>query len=266
MTGPADLAARSGYNPDDFQRVRDVEDEHFWFVARNRVLAAALSTMPITALPVSSILEVGCGTGNTLRVLQAAFPSATVVGIDAFLAGLRMARERSGSLLVQGRIERLPFRRPFDLIGAFDVLEHIEDDLSALGYLRETLRPGGSLVLTVPAGPGLWSRIDDESHHWRRYAPRQLRDRLVASGFRIEYQTHFMTGIYPLMWLARRASALRDLARPRGNGSGSALARELTVAPGLNQSLRWLLAPEAAWVARHRRLPFGTSLLVIARR
>src|SRR5260221_11445088 len=194
MIGPSDVAPRSGYNPDDFQRVRDAEDEHFWFVARNRVLAAALSTMPITALPLSSILEVGCGTGNTLRVLRAAFPSATVVGVDAFLAGLNIARERTGGALVQGRIERLAFCRPFDLIGAFDVLEHIEDDVAALGYLREMLRPGGTLVLTVPAGPGLWSRIDDESHHCRRYAPRQLRERLAASGFRVAHPTYFMAG------------------------------------------------------------------------
>jgi SAM-dependent methyltransferase len=255
----------AGYNPDDFQRVSAVEDGHFWFVARNRVLAAALSTMPRAASPVRSILEVGCGTGNTLRVLRAAFPSATLVGIDVFLTGLTCARQRTREPLVQATVAQLPFHRPFDLIGVFDVLEHLDDDRAALGHVRRMLRPGGTLIVTVPAGPALWSRIDDESHHRRRYEPRQLGDTLAASGFHLEYQTYFMAGIYPLVWTARRVSALRDLATTRGNGSHSALARELTIVPGLNRALLWRLAPEPAWVARRRQLPFGTSLLAIAR-
>ena len=255
----------AGYNPDDFQRVYAVEDEHFWFVARNRVLAAALSTMLRAASTVRSILDVGCGTGNTLRVLRAAFPSATLVGVDVFLTGLKCAQQRTRAPLVQATVEQLPFHRPFDLIGAFDVLEHLDDDGAALGHLRRMLRPGGALIVTVPAGPALWSRIDDESHHRRRYEPRQLENVLTASGFRLEYQTYFMAGIYPLVWTARHVSALRDLATTRGNGSNSALARELTIVPGLNRALLWLLAPEAAWIARRRQLPFGTSLLAIGR-
>lgn len=243
----------------------NVEDEHFWFVSRNRVLAAALSTIPLVTSPAPSILEVGCGTGNTLRVLQAAFPSATVVGGDAFLAGLRFARRRTGGSLVQARIEALPFHRPFDLIGIFDVLEHIHDDGAALGHLRSLLRPGGALIMTVPAGPALWSRIDGESHHRRRYDPRRLHDVLRAGGFHPEYQTYFMAGIYPIVWIARGLSRLRDRAAARGSRLDSALARELRIVPGLNRSLRWLLAPEASWIVRHRHVTFGTSLLAIAR-
>lgn len=254
-----------GYNADDFRRVYEVEDAHFWFVARNRVLTAALTAMRRPTPVPRSILEVGCGTGNTLRVLRAAFPSATVVGVDALLAGLRFARARTGEPVVQARIEQLPFNRPFDLIGLFDVLEHIDDDEAALGHLRRMLRPGGTLMMTVPAGRALWSRIDDESHHCRRYEPRQLADALAASGFRLEYQTYFMAGIYPLVWIARRVSALRDsLVNARG-GAAPALAGELRVVPGLNGSLLRLLAPEAAWIARHGHMPFGSSLLAIAR-
>lgn len=253
-----------GYNPDDFQRVYEVEDEHFWFVARNRVLAAAVSTIPRTTSMVRSILEVGCGTGNTLRVLRAAFPSASLVGVDASLTGLKFAQHRTGEPIVQATVEKLPFHGPFDLIGAFDVLEHFDDDKAALGHLRNLLRPGGALIVTVPAGPGLWSRIDDESHHRRRYTRRQLGDTLAASGFHLEYQTYFMAGVYPLVWTARRFSALHDLATNRGNSSRSALARELKLLPGLNRILLWLLTPEAAWIASRRQLPFGTSLLAIA--
>ena len=254
-----------GYNPDDFQRVYDVEDEHFWFVARNRVLAAVLSKVRLATSTKPSILEVGCGTGNTLRVLRAAFPGATVVGVDASATGLAFARRRSRGWLVQARIEQLPFRHSFDLIAAFDVLEHVEDEAAGLRHLRTMLRPGGMLIMTVPARQALWSRVDEESHHWRRYEPRQLRDALTANGFRLEYQTYFMAGLYPLMWIARRVYALSGRAPDPGNGPRSALARELKVVPGLNESLLWLLAPEAPWIGRHRRLPFGTSLLAVAR-
>ncbi len=254
-----------GYNPDDFQRVFDVEDRHFWFLARNRVLARALATMPVQIPSPRLVLEVGCGTGNTLRVLRAAFPSATVVGVDLFADALAFARRRNVASLVQARVEQLPFRAEFDVIGLFDVLEHVQDDGAALDGLRRLLRPGGTLLVTVPAGRALWSRFDDESHHVRRYEPMELGDKLGASGFGPSYVTYFMTGLYPVVWLGRRVQRWLDRPARGGTRSDSATARELRVIPGLNGSLLRLLAPEAAWIANRRRLPFGTSLLAIAR-
>ena len=155
------------YNPDDFARLRPVEDTHFWFVSRNDILAAALSTLPTNGSVGDCVLEIGCGTGNTLRVLREGRPHATVIGMDALHAGLLHAQSRAHARLVEGRVEDMPFGTDFALIGMFDVLEHIEDDVAALRAVRQSLAPKGQLLMTVPAAPSLWSRYDEESQHHR---------------------------------------------------------------------------------------------------
>src|SRR5205814_3237017 len=118
------------------------------------------------------VVEIGCGTGNTLRMLkEACSTAALIVGIDLFEEGLVYARRRTNASLVRARIEDAPFVVPFEVVGMFDVLEHIEDDAAALSSVRSLTRPGGHLVLTVPAHKALWSRFDEESHHCRRYEP-----------------------------------------------------------------------------------------------
>src|SRR5205814_8541492 len=103
----------------------------------------------------------------------------------------------------------MPFGRDFALIGMFDVLEHIEDDIAALGSVRHSLAPGGRLLMTVPAAPSLWSRYDEESHHYRRYTEAHLRKALTAAHFQIEYITHFMSVTYPAIWVSRRLERWR---------------------------------------------------------
>src|SRR5262249_19257082 len=132
------------YNPDDFTRIRPVEDTHFWFVSRNSILAAALGTLAANGTMTGALLEVGCGTGNTLRVMRECFPQATLVGMDAFHAGLLHARNRTNAALVEGRLEEMPFGRRFDLIGMFDVLEHVEDDRAALMRIHQSLERSGT--------------------------------------------------------------------------------------------------------------------------
>src|SRR5260370_39475 len=113
------------YDPDDFTRMRPVEETHFWFVSRNNILAAALGTLRTNGSTPQHVLEIGCGTGNTLRVIRESFPRAMLIGMDALHAGLLHAKNRTTASLVEGRIEAMPFRRRFALIGMFDVLEHI---------------------------------------------------------------------------------------------------------------------------------------------
>jgi SAM-dependent methyltransferase len=253
------------YNPDDFAKLRPVEDTHFWFVGRNNILGAALRMPTSGGAGPSRVLEIGCGTGNTLRVLRENFPGAMLIGMDAFHAGLLHARSRTDARLVEGRIERMPFRRRFDLIGMFDVLEHIEDDRAALGAVRESLEPGGRLVLTVPAGPSLWSRFDEESGHQRRYTAGTLRRVLAAAEFRVEYVTYFMSVIYPAVWISRRLeAALAPLSRRFAAPRRSAIGSELHLPRLVNSMFRELLRLETPIVERRRRLPFGTSILAIA--
>lgn len=243
----------------------DAEDRHFWFRARNAVLDTIVAH-EIEALPAGyRVLEVGCGTGYVLRMLKSVCSADTVVGLDLFREGLAIASHPSGAHLVQGRVEAPPFRTPFDVVGIFDTLEHVEDDATVLTHVRNMLTPGGALLITVPASEAIWSDFDDEVHHCRRYEPDVLQSRLMEAGFRVEYLTPFMSVLYPI---ARVGRFLADTLRRRdvGGTKRSALGEQLKIVPVLNGFLAVLLAQEARVVERRGRLPFGTSLLALARR
>jgi SAM-dependent methyltransferase len=257
----------AGYDPDHFAALFAVEDRHFWFSARNLALETLITGLA-PQLPANyHVLEIGCGTGNTLRMLKKACAAASVVvGLDLFDEGLAYARRRTNVPLVRARIEQPPFTVPFDLIGMFDVLEHIEDDAATLREVRALTKPGSYLVLTVPADMALWSRFDDESHHCRRYGPGELRDRLVAAGFEVEYLTSFMATLYPLARVSRWLSGKADGVRRRLRiAPKSAVLNDLKVWPVLNGMVGSMLRQEVRVLRRRGTLPVGTSLVAVAR-
>ena len=254
-----------GYDPSFFDLLASVEDRHFWFRARNRLILGLSKRISSGLKPGYLVLEVGCGTGNVLRVLQKACPDATVVGLELWFEGLRHAQRRSaGCFLVQGDVRRSPFGRQFDLVGMFDVLEHIQEEQETLISLWKLLAPGGTLLLTVPAHQSLWSYFDEAAHHCRRYSADEIRKKLTEAGFEVEFQSQFMACIFPMVWIFRKMSGLR---KRRGSGNAMMLAlAEFRLVPIVNEILTALLNLEARWIARGHRLPMGTSLLVIARR
>ena len=258
--------AAASYNPDDFEKLRPIEDTHFWFVSRNNVLTAALAMVATKVAPTGAVLEIGCGTGNTLRVIREVLPRVTLVGMDAFHAGLLHAKHRTAASVVEARIEQMPFRKPFSLIGMFDVLEHIEDDVAALAAVHASLEAGGWFIVTVPANPLLWSRFDEESHHQRRYTESRLRQVLSGARFEVEYLTHFMSATYPALWASRHLERwLPMMVRKSAGPRESVLERELRVPRLVNAVFRQLLRLELPFIRRRCRLPVGTSLLAIAR-
>ena len=256
----------AGYDPSHFEALFEVEDRHFWFRARNVALSAVVEGLVAGLARGYRVLEVGCGDGNTLRMLETACSGATLVGMDLFAQGLRYARRRTRAPLVRGRMEQPPFNVRFHLVGLFDVLEHLEDDRAALARLRELVEPGGALVLTVPGHRKLWSRFDEEAHHCRRYEPPDLLARLTEAGFQVEYLTWFMVVLYPLARVGRKASdVIRRAGKRLGRPEGSAVATEIRVRPGINGVLAAILSQEGRLLRRRWRLPFGTSLLAVAR-
>src|SRR6266566_9632957 len=175
------IDSRPTYHPEHFAPLFAAEANHFWFRSRNRCIGAATRLIP-DAGSIKDVLEHGCGTGFVLAELQRLFPGARVTGADLFAEGLALARRRFAGPLIQTDILQCSFREAFDLIGLFDVLEHLDDDLHALRALREQLRPGGCLLLTVPAHMVLWSDYDVASGHRRRYTRVQLMARLFEAG------------------------------------------------------------------------------------
>lgn len=256
-------ASSGGYDPSFFQRLAEVEDRHFWFRARNHLIIALTKKLSCDLPPGYRVLEVGCGTGNVLRALRQACPEGAVVGMELWFDGLRFAQKRSAGPLVQGDVRRSPFGKPFDLIGMFDVLEHVPEDAQTLGALRDALAPGGRLMLTVPAHQSLWSYFDEAAHHCRRYSAEEIRDKLVHAGFQVEFLSQFMACTFPMVWLWRKLSGRQH----RGPDDAKALTEtEFRVVPVINGVLAAFLNLEACWLSHGNKLPIGTSLIVIARK
>lgn len=242
--------------PQAYADMASVQDRHWWFDARRRILRAQLSSL---ALPAGAeILEVGSGTGANLTLL-AGFGQVT--GLEMSAQALALARERGleqpGRVqLVQGRCpDDLPaLGRRFDLVCLFDVLEHIPDDRAALRGLRECLKPGGRLLVTVPAYQWLWSAHDESLHHQRRYRRGELLRLLGDCGLDVRRASYFNSLLFPLAAAGRIAD--RVLGRREASGAG------VPPAP-VNAALRAVFGFERHLLP-HLRLPFGLSILAVA--
>ena len=168
---PEMSVAEGGFPQDGFDRIAPLEPGNYWFESRNRLIIwAMLRYFPDAA----TFLDVGCGTGFVLLGLHAAFPRLRLTGLDAAVAGLDIARSRVPSASFLQRDARdLDARDAFDVVGAFDVLEHIPDDIGVLAHLYRAVRPGGGVLVAVPQHRWLWSRVDELGHHVRRYQRRE---------------------------------------------------------------------------------------------
>ncbi len=247
----------------EFDRLFAAEDRHFWFRHRNEVLGDLFRTLTARRPPGYRVLEVGCGNGNVLRVLEDVCTAGVVVGSELHAEGLVHARKRVRCELLTADVYKLSLPHPFDLIGMFDVLEHLPDDVRALAGLRAATTPGGAIALTVPAHRRLWSHVDVAAGHYRRYSPRSLADALRAGGWHVSRVSQFMLPVAPLMlagrWLAgrRRAKTESDM---------DLAAREFDIPAPVNASLRTALKFERPVLRRGRGMPFGSSLLAVAHR
>jgi SAM-dependent methyltransferase len=252
-----DLAAQSeGFDPALFAELAQLEQGNFWFRARNRLILWALQRY---APVFSDFLEVGCGTGYVLQGVAEAFPGARICGTEAQTEGLQFAADRvPRASFLQMDARQMPFDGEFDVIGAFDVIEHIREDEAVLAQMRRALNPGGSLLLTVPQHPFLWSEYDVRAHHVRRYTRDELRQKLTRAGFDIVKMTSFVSVLLPLMMLSR-------LTRRTDAADYDPLA-ELRIGGVANSLLEHALDAERLLIHAGLPLPIGGSLLVVARR
>jgi SAM-dependent methyltransferase len=232
-----------------------VDEHHWWYRGRRRVIRAELDRLP---LPQGArVLDAGCGSGRTLQELV---DYGEVCGIELNTDAAELARGRALGDVQVGRLEELPWEdQTFDLITCLDVIEHVPDDTVALAELRRVCRPGGWLLVTVPAYQALWSRHDEANHHYRRYSRAALRAAAASGGWQLERISSFNS------LLLAPAAAVRLAQRRLGTRNG--YTNDLDLGPAwLNDVLERPLALEASWLARGRTLPAGLSLLAVLRR
>ena len=236
-----------------YDRMRELQAAHWWFAARREILAAEIARLPLPGP--SDILEAGCGPGGNLGMLSR---FGAVQAIEPDEASRSYAAAQSGLTVRAGFLpDDLPaFERPFDLVAAFDVIEHVNDDAGAVRALADLTAPGGFVIATVPAGPWMWSAHDAAHHHKRRYRLPVFRALFEDAGLRLRRATHFNTLLFPPIAAVR---LLRTVTGREGCDGDA-----VPPAP-LNRLLTGIFGAERA-LLRLADLPFGVSMLVIAQR
>jgi SAM-dependent methyltransferase len=248
--------SNDGFDASYFEQLQKLEPHHFWFKSRNVLLQQTFRRWFPNA---ANFLEIGCGTGFVLSGLRARFPSLQLAGSEVFASGLRFAQERlPGVALFQMDARRVPFEREFDVIGLFDVLEHIEEDELVIHEMFRASRPGGGLMVTVPQHPFLWSPADEYACHKRRYTRAELVNKVRQAGFDVVQVTSFVSLLLPVMLLSRwRRGRSKENLDPW---------EEFRLGKITNRVLQAVLTAERTLIAGGVSFPAGGSLLLVARR
>ena len=237
---------------DEYLRMDAVEERMFFYRALHERLEFCLDRFVAAD---ADVLDVGCGTGGFLRRLQSSRPSSRLAGVDVSPLACELASRKTGLQMRQASVEHLPFGdEEFDAIVAADVLNMLDEPGRALRELRRCLRARGIVVVNFPAYEWLRSYHDVAVGTKQRYTRRRLRALFEGNGFIVELDTYWNTLLFPL------AVARRKLA-PGGNGSDVRLTHPL-----LERAFRGVLDVEARLIRRGMRLPFGLSVLGVARR
>ena len=234
-----------------YQQMAELDERHWWYCARRKVLAD-LIRREVKPPAHAKILEIGCGTGHNLAMLG---EFGEVDGLELDEEARAISERRLGRTVMSAPLPELAGvpARHYDLIGAFDVIEHIDDDAAALASIASRLKSGGKFVMAVPAHQWMWSAHDVVNHHKRRYSKSGLRRLIESSPMKLGKIGYFNSLLFPLAVAERAASKLRD--------KNSA---NVTLPPGpLNAALEGVFAAERYFVGR-LPLPIGLSLFAVA--
>jgi len=234
-----------------YEQMAELDDRHWWYRARREIIADLIrreARLPGNA----QILEIGCGTGHNLAMLSG---FGHVEGLELDDEARAISEKRLGRKVMRSPLPELAEvkDRHYDLIGAFDVIEHIEDDSAALASIATKLKPGGKFMMTVPAHQWMWSAHDVVNHHKRRYSKRSLRGLVEASPLKLDKIGYFNSLLFPLAVAERAASKVRKKEDADV---------KLPPAP-LNAALELVFGAERHLIGR-LPLPIGLSLFAVA--
>lgn len=256
----AELASgNDSYDADFHEKLFQLENNCFWFSERNRLLVWAMKKyFPDT----ESFLEIGCGTGFVLKGLADAFEKIEYTGADIYTTGLKFAAEKlPQARFIQMDARFIPFHDEFDVLGAFDIIEHVEEDQQILDQMFKAVRAGGGIVVTVPQHKWLWSTTDIYGCHKRRYTRAELRKKITESGFTIIRIISFMSLLLPLILLLRGRYLFLSKEITQ-----KLVRTELNINPVLDFLFKTICALERRLIETGISFPAGGSLLCIAKK
>jgi SAM-dependent methyltransferase len=232
-----------------------VQKKHWWFVVKKNIVLDFIHRNVLT-LPKPKILDIGCGSGLMLGALESI---GQVSGLDMSDDAIKFSKEIFSGQVEKGFLpDNVPYKKNnFDLVICLDVIEHVDDDVAALKSIRSHLIDGGKAILTVPACMLLWSSHDVVNEHKRRYDIKELKTKLLESGFVIERISYFNTLLFPVALLVRtfnnilNRKAESDIEMPH---------------PVINTVLKAIFSLEKYILRFYNMPPFGVSIIAVVRK
>ena len=230
-----------------------VEASHWWFTERRRLFSRLIAGLHLPAD--GPILDIGTSTGTNLRMLRD-LGFSRVEGVDTSTESVRWCESKGLGHVTLGDVCNLPFEdASFEMVLATDIIEHVDDDATAIREIRRVLKPGGFVLVTVPAFMSLWGLQDDVSHHKRRYLAEQVLSRVTGAGLVVLQSFYFNYLLFVPIWLGRKIIRL----------FGVKLKSEAEVNTSwLNGIMKLIFRLDVA-TAPFLKPSFGVSYLVVAR-
>ena len=257
---PEKMGDYTGYAKQSFELTRKIESESFWVESRNRVFTALIRKIgkkTKTNGPIR-LVEIGSCTGNFLSQLN--LENFELIGSDIYIDGLVAAKESSPSITwLQFDPEKMPFSSNIDMVAAFDVIEHIDNDEEVLKQAYSVLKPGGHLIVSVPQYQFMFSNLDILLKHKRRYSETELLSKIKKAGFTIEYHTSFVFFLFPLMLMSRLLDRFRKTDQVD-------LGKETQFSKPLNFIFSKIMRLDEWLIRMSLYLPFGGTLIAIAKK
>lgn len=257
-----DVAENYADYPDEGFDITDkLEAESFWARSRTRLIKSIIDRYSL--LPAkTNFLDVGCGTGAVIQGIMGD-TNLKITGSEIYLGGLLYAKKKLPYVeFVQFDVTQGKLPESFDMIGAFDVIEHIDDDVAAISNIYEMLRDGGYFIVTVPQYMFLWSKLDEIVKHKRRYSRKELLAKLQQQGFVVSYCSSFVFILFPLMLVSR----LLDRGKKRHGATGTEFRNRVEFPKILNLIFDNIMRIDEALINLGISLPYGGSLVVVAKK
>jgi SAM-dependent methyltransferase len=259
MFAPELSGITESYDPAWYQELFILESKNFWFTSRNRLLEYFGHCYFSEK---GQYLEIGCGTGYVLKMIYEKFPKLRVMASEAQVEGLIFAKNR-----VKGNVDlcqmdacSIPFQEEFDVIGAYDVIEHIQDHKKVIRQVYDALKVNGIFMVTVPQHMFLWSQYDEVGCHYRRYERGELEDLLRDAGFLIKRTTSFNALLLPMMIISRW------FKKDKNEKEQFDVLEELRLSGIVNTVLSFILKIELALIKLGFNLPMGGSRVIVAQK